>query len=80
MCHKLLDLGKQKHVEMCNTVAKRLDQYSNWIDDVGFIDEAHFYLNGAVSHYINVYSRDGEFEEVNEKCLKDLKKSLPCVY
>ena len=57
-CHKLADIDKQRCIEMCNSVAERMDRFQNWIDRVWFTDEAHFPLNGAIIHYNNVYRGD----------------------
>ena len=74
-CHKLTDTDKQRRTEMCN---KRMDRFQNWIDKVWFTDEAHFHLNGAVSHHNNVYWGDERPEEIDEKYLKGPKVTALC--
>ena len=36
-------------LEMCEKFAAKMDENVEWINDVWFSDEAHFYLNGTIS-------------------------------
>ena len=55
-----------------------MNRFPNWVDEVRFTDEAHFYLNGAVNHHNNVHWGDDRPKVIDERCLKGPNVTALC--
>ena len=64
---------KEKRIEMCNWLNKKLEQAPSWLYHIWFSDEAHFHLNWAVNDQNNVFWIESSPEEISDKHLKDPK-------
>ena len=46
---QLSEADKTARVEMCLRCRQKIENDNDWIKNVWFTDEAHFYLNGTVN-------------------------------
>ena len=78
--HVLQQQVKEKRIEMCNWLNKKLEQTPSWLNHIWFSDEAHFHLNGAVNNHNNVFWGESSPKEISEKHLKDQKVTAFVVF
>ena len=53
--HMLQQQDKEKRIEMCNWLNKKLEQTLSWLNHIWFNDEAHFHLSGTVNNHNNAF-------------------------
>ena len=65
--------NRTKRIEMCNWLNEKLEHTPSCFNHIGFSDEAHFHLIGAVNNHNNVFCGESSPEEIGEKHLKGPK-------
>ena len=70
---RLTPLHAQQRIQMCNWFLQEIEQNPNFLENIWFSDEAHFYLNGHVNNKNFVFWGSQKPDEVYEKGLHDKK-------
>ena len=73
---RLTPLHAQQRIEMCQWFLQEIEQNRNFLDNIWFSDEAHFYLNGHVNNKNFVFWESQKPDEVYEKGLHDKKVTV----
>lgn len=75
---QITEADKTTRMEMCLRFQEKMDNDDEWINNVWFSDEAHFYLNGNVnSQNCRTWSSEPP-DEVNERPLHSAKCTAWC--
>lgn len=74
----LTEADKQSRVQMCNWFNDQMESNKQWITNVWFSDEAHFYVNGVVNRQNYRYWGAEKPQEVAERPLHSPKCTCWC--
>ena len=61
---------------MWGMLQQKMEANPNWIRDMWFSDKTHFHINGAISSHNNIFWGSQLPDEVEEKSLLRVGKSL----
>ena len=71
--HKLTPRDKRQRVDMCRWFSAKIEENAQFLDNVWFSDETHFFLSGHVNSHNSVYWGTKPPEKVLEKPLHSSK-------